>query len=1110
MRNKFLIFYIVFFGLHLSSYSQRKNIRFENISIDHGLSQNSVVSICQDRKGFLWFGTYDGLNRYDGYKFKVFKNIPGDTTSLSKNLVWDIFEDHFGNIWVGTNGGLNKYNSEKESFRRFNENPDKSSSISSNKIRTIFEDKSGILWIGTENGLNRYNSKNNSFKVYKNNPTNSSSISNNVIRIIFEDSYGNLWVGTDDGLNLFDRQKEKFYRYTHDDSNPNSISENIIYSICEDSNGYIWVGTRSGGLNKFDKKNQIFKHYKYDPKNPNSIRYNYITALFKDKSGDLWIGTYGGGLEKYDPVRDNFIHYQNDISNPQSISSNAIYCIMEDRSGILWIGTDFGGVNKYDKLRNQFEYYSNEPGNPKSLRNNSINCFYEDPSDNGKTMWIGTWKGLVLYNRQSQEFKSFVNNPVDEFSLSNNIVRTIAKDSEGFLWVGTDNGVNRFDVKENKFHRYFNQTQNISSISNDQIRDILIDNLGGVWIASNSSLIDKYDRIHDSFSHFVNDIANIKTQLNIVWVLLQDHNGNIYAGSDAGGLSKFDKKNGKFVPFASTENTSLAINNNKVLTVSEDKKGNLLIGTAGGGLNCLDLSTGRCRVISEQDGLISNTIHGVIEDKFGDLWVTTNRGLSRIDLTRNKIDNFNMLDGLQSNEFHVNSFCYSQTGEIFIGGIRGFNLFRPESIRENKFIPPIVFTDIQLFNKSIQIDKSIDGRLLLNKSITELKNITLSYRDEVFTIEFSSLDYAAPGKNSYSYFLEGYDKIWNNIGNRHYATYTKIPAGKYRLIVIGSNHNGLWNKTGISLEIVITPPFWETWWFRSIMGVLILSGLIIVYLYRTRRIRAHNRELERHVKIRTEELDNANVELKVQVEKQKEYEMMLQESLEKEKELNEMKSRFITTTSHEFRTPLTSVLSSTELLQRYSSKWDDNKKSEHFERIYHSIEYLTKLIEDVLTISKTDSGKINYNPDSVDLFQLASECKKDAIALMTEKHELKLNYNTEEKTFILDRKLMKFIFNNLLSNAIKYSPAGGKIEMTINTDKKNLIIEILDEGIGIPIKDKDKIFDSFYRSKNIETIAGTGLGLAIVKRAVDFHNGSIIVNSELNKGTTFVVKIPKV
>ncbi|HVN48108.1 MAG TPA: two-component regulator propeller domain-containing protein [Bacteroidota bacterium] len=851
MKKKTLLFLAALLFFFELLHAQRDNIRFENISSDQGLSQNSVITICQDRKGFLWFGTYDGLNRFDGYRFKVFKTSSDDSLSLNKNLIWDICEDHTGILWVATDGGLDRYNSEKENFTRFNTDSRDPLSISNNRIRSLCENSDGVLWIGTENGVNIFHRENNSFTALKNDPKNSSSISSNLVRVVFEDSHHDMWVGTENGLNLFDRETKTFHRYMHNASDPTSISDNTIFSLGEDANGYLWVGTQSGGLNRFDRKTGTFKHYFYNPNEPSSLRFNYVRAIYKDKSGELWIGTYGGGMEKYDARKDRFVHYQHDPSVPQSISSNVIYCIKEDQSGIMWIGTDFGGINKYDKEKNQFTYYSNIPNNPKSLPDNSVNCFYEDPDDHGKTMWLGTWKGLVLFNRETQEFTSYVNHANDSHSLSYNVVRTINKDASGNLWIGTDYGLNRFDRRKNKFYRYSNNPQDSHSISNNLIRNIFVDRKNNLWIGSNSSLIDRYDREHDSFIHYANNIPGVETEYNNVWKLIEDHQGNIYVGSDEGGVCKLDVRQQKFVPFAEKNNVGkFSLSVNKVLTLCEDRNKQLWVGTAGGGLNCLNLVTGECSIIDEKNGLASNTIHGIVEDSAGILWVSTNRGLSKVNGKQKKIVNFYVEDGLQSNEFHVNSFSYSKTGEIFFGGIKGFNVFNPEKIQEDTFIPPVVITDIQLFNQSIPIDKPADGRILIKKSITELQEIDLNYTDEVFTVDFSSLDYSAPEKNKYSYFLEGYDKIWNNVGNRHYATYTKIPAGRYRLLIKGSSHRDSWNNIGRSLLITITPPFWETLWFKASVVLLIFGIIIFWHQTRTRRIVTHNRELVQHIQER--------------------------------------------------------------------------------------------------------------------------------------------------------------------------------------------------------------------------------------------------------------------
>ena len=1077
MKNNYIIVYIFFFAFPNQIWSQNNNIRFENITTDQGLSQSSVTTIYQDKKGFLWFGTIDGLNRYDGNRFKIFKYIPGDSSSISRSFIWDICEDDEGNIWVGTEGGLNKFNKDTETFTRFVENHNTKNSISNNHIRKIHLDKNGLLWIATENGLNIYNHKKNSFKIYKNEPPNKLSLSNNSIRTIYEDGEGNIWIGTDNGLNLFNSKKETFQRYMHNDANPNSMSMSSCYSICEDKNGFLWIGTQNGGLKKFDKKTNKFKHYKYDPKNSFSINNNFVRALVVDKSGTLWVGTFGGGLGKYDPIYDRFIRYQNDPDNQTSLSGNSIYKIIEDNSGILWLGTAYGGISKYDKWKNQFEFYTIRSQH-KNLFSSNATCFYEDVHDKGKFIWIGTWSGLVLFDRERHEFKFYVNNQNDKFSISNNIVRSINKDTHGTLWIGTDDGLNRFNKNEGKFYRYFNNPRDLHSISDNMIKSILVDHTGEIWVGSNSSIIDKYDYVHNRFVHYVNDIpASRNSKFNIIRVLIETQDGDILAGSDEGGVSILDRTKGKFIQYIHSHSEgTVRITNDRVLTLFQNNYG-LWIGTGGGGLNCYDPIKKKVTVISEKDGLMSSSVHSILEDKQGNLWLSTRNGISKIDLTQKSIFNFFAQDGLINNEFHVNSFCYSLTGEIFFGGIKGFNSFWPEKIIYNTSIHPIIFTDIQLLNKSIPINKPIDGRIILTKSLTEQKEITLSYKDEVFFIEFLSLDYSNPDKIQYSYFLEGYDKFWNNIGNRHYATYTKIPPGKYTLYVKASNQNSAWNSPGVSLQINITSPFWDTLWFKLFAASVSVGILLLGYKIRTRRIIAANRDLEQRVSKRTAQLEFANKELEA----------------------------FSYSVSHDLRAPLRAINAYSNIFkEEYENKVDDEGRRLLDVIVSNSVR-MGNLISELLEFSRASRTELKKQIFDVE---------KTVNTVINELVENTNRSKSEIKIHPLaqmygDQSLMKQVWQNLISNALKFTSKTPHPEIEIGclTEGEKEIYYIKDNGAGFNQEYAHKLFGVFQRLHNDSEYAGTGAGLAIVQRIIQRHNGQVWATGEINKGATFYFSI---
>ncbi len=1073
MAKKRVFVYGILFILISQVNAQKDKIRFDKLTIENGLSQNSVVAICQDSRGFLWFGTYDGLNRYDGYNFKVFKNDPGDSTSLIQNTIRYIYEDSHKILWVATEEGLSRYNRDKENFTNFTHDADDTNTISSNRIRKIYEDKNNVLWISTENGLNKYNRKNNTFKKYFRDFNNQYSISDNFVRTTFEDSKGNFWVGTESGLDLFDREKEKFDHFKHEPGNPNSLSESIITRICEDKYGYLWVGTRYGGVNKLDYKRKSFVRYVFNVSDPNSLSYNTIRDIYEDKDGNLWIATNGGGLEKYDRKNDRFLHYQKDFYDPYSLSSDALQCIYEDRSGIIWIGTDFGGVNKFDKRKNQFVYFGNNSNFSKIVNTNSILSFYEDPKDKGRTIWVGTWGGgLALYDRINDKFKFLSSNPKNGNSLSNNVIRCITKDKYGILWIGTDEGLNSFDPVTGKFTRYYNNPNDSKSLSHSMIKQVFEDSDGDLWICTNGGGLDLFNRKDNSFIHFKPDTEKPNSiNDNIIWRILQDKDGVFWLGTNSGGLNSFNKKTRKFFHYVKDSKTN-SISENKILTLLEDSKGNIWIGTAGGGLNKFDKTKQVFETFAEKDGLVSNTIHAIVEDDQNNLWISTTRGLSKFDVAAGKFVNYNSRDGLQSEEFHVNSYCKSITGEIFFGGINGFNIFYPENIKVNNYEAPIVFTNLYLYNKPVAIGKHTDGREILSKSISETESITLNYYDEVFTFQFAVLDFASPERNMYAYKMEGFDEDWNYVGNKNFVTYTKLPAGSYVFKVKGSNHNGIWNKKGVSLAITIIPPFWKTMWFNSILVIIFAASILTAYKLRTNAIKRHNKLLEQNVIERTEQLETANKELEA----------------------------FTYSVSHDLRAPLRAINGYSKIfLEEYGSNFNE-EASRLLQVVRSNSAKMGNLINDLLTFSRINRAEVKRQ--NADMNTIVKSVIDD-IALANKPIENIFVGNLPEA--YCDQTLIKHVWYNLILNAVKFSSPKNNPKVEIGSIENNneVIYFVKDNGVGFNQKYIDKIFGVFQRLHKDDEFEGTGVGLAIVQRIIKKHDGKIWAEAQENIGASF-------
>lgn len=1084
----FLITYFLSYQTFPQTYIPEK-IQFKHLTKENGLSDNSSWGMIQDRNGFIWIGTPDGLNRYDGRKFKVFKYSIDDSNSLGANDVQALCVDKSGVLWIGTlGGGLNKYNPEQENFTKYI-NPYDSSKLA-NSIITIYEDKSGFLWIGTHHGgLNMFDRKSGKFTTYKNIPDDPSSISNNIIWTINEDSKSNLWIGTvGGGLNKFNRENKTFTRYLHNPKDPNSLSHNEVVNICEDKSGAIWVSTSGGGLNKFnykgDKQPFLFEHVKYDPNNPCGLPENYITFMLIDKNNVMWIGTGQGGLSRTisnldDVSKLSFVSYKHDPLDLFSLSSNEIPYIYTDNSGLLWITTQGGGVNIFNPNQKRFNNYKHKQNDPFSLSGNYVTSVFEDK--NG-VIWIGTWDGgLNKWDRTKDKFTHFKHNPNDPSSLSSNRVTVIYEDKSGVLWVGTWNqGLNKFDRQTGKFYTYWHDPSNVKTISDNLIYSIIEDKSGVLWIGTANGGLCTYDRENDSFTHFnyKHDSSNILSSTHSSSIYLVDKSGALWISADDGGMISVDFQKNEFVHYKHQPNNPNSLSNDIITDVYEDKSGFFWIGTSGGGLNKFDKVNGQFRCYLTKDGLPSDNITGVLEDNNGYLWITTNDGLSKFNPRTESFRNYDIEDGLSSTALVKG--CKIKTGEMILGSDNGFVVFYPDSIKDNTNIPPVFITDFYLFNKPVQIGyDSLTGRTILSKSIIECDEIELNFDDEVFSFEFAALDFEAPMKNKYAYKMEGFDKDWNYTdASRNLATYTNLDPGEYVFRVKGSNNDGYWNEQGASIKIIILPPWWRTN-IAYLFYILFIAGTIY-FIWRMQLKRIRNKH---------------------------EYEMSRFEA-QKLHEVDELKSRFFTNISHEFRTPLTLILGP---VKQMIEKLNEGKMKDDLSMVHRNANKLLELVNQLLDISKLESGNMKLQTAPQNIVPLVKALTL-SFTTYAERKTITLKFNSSEGEIVvyIDEDKIEKIITNILSNAFKFTPEGGTIEVTVRTDERNSNIIISDTGVGIPKEKISKVFDRFYQVDGSHTREqeGTGVGLSLTKELVELHRGKIEVESEEGKGTTFIVSIP--
>ncbi len=859
LRLAVSIYIVLFFSLNIPLHSEplsqsghtytylHQNLVFKQLFLEHGLSQSIVQCIAQDREGFMWFGTEDGLNWYNGYEFKVLKHNPEDSLTLSYNNITALHVDRAGIIWIGTfHAGLNRLDPKTGKIERYTHDPSDPESLTDNNINAIFEDSRGRLWIGTDKGLNRLQQDPatqtpSSFFAYKQTDLDLSVTDHYIVRDIIEDSSGALWFGSDNGLTRvrFTKGNDQpdMETFRHLESDKNSLSSNSVRCILQDGGGTIWVGT-DDGLNRMvvssnGQESPVFKRYDHDDGTPGSLSNNQVFVLYEDRTGLFWIGTNGGGLNLMDRDTDTFFSFSNDPLNRESLSYNQIRDIYEDQAGIIWIGTYGGGINKINKQKLNFKHFKADPFDENSLNENIVWSVREDKHG---TLWIGTHGGgLNRFNPKNNRWRHFRFDPKDPNSLSNDFVRTVFIDNKGVFWIGTHGGgINRFDPDSKRFDRFMNNPNNPLSLSHSEIRTIYQDSRGDLWIGTYGGGLDKLaaDQLYienPNFMHFINDPDDSASiSHNIVRAIYEDSEGLFWIGTEGGGLNIMDRKTGTFTRYRHNDNIPGAISNNYIFCIFEDTKQNIWISTWGGGLNRYHRETDSFSYYTVKDGLPDDTIYGILEDDDGNLWMSSNNGISRFNPEKKTFRNFTKEDGLQSNEFNGGSYYESPSGIMYFGGINGFNAFHPDRIRENTHVPPIVLTAFRKLNREVSFEQPL----------SHLEQVTLSYKDYFFSISFAALDFAAPEKNRYAYKMEGLDEEWiTTDATNRLATYTTLSPGNYIFRVKGTNSDGVWNTIGTQLKIVITPPYWEHTWFQMLVLVIIAGFSLFLYSNRLKTVK---------------------------------------------------------------------------------------------------------------------------------------------------------------------------------------------------------------------------------------------------------------------------------
>ena len=1023
------------------------SIKFSHISLNNGLSQSTVFSIAQDKRGNMWFATYDGVNKFDGYDFTIYQHDASDPHSIANDIARTVMTDSQGRIWIGTRDGLSWYNEEKDLFRNFfykknGKNTQVNGIAEINPEQLLISSQEGLLlfnvkdtcfidnklstemhqlkastisrqgeniYIGTNNGLFEYSIGTGRLSTVTN------ALDNKQIQAVLLQSPTRLWVATEGaGLYLLNPKTGEVKNYRHSPGTPQCISSNFIRSLALDSQNRLWIGTFND-LNIYHEGHDSFVSFS-NPVEDGSLSQSSVRSIFMDSQGGMWLGTYFGGLNYYHPLKNRFrnitrIPYQN------SLNDNVVSCIIEDNERNLWIGTNDGGLNLYNPKTKRFSYYTLQEGNKEGIGSNNVKAVYVDEKQ--RRVYIGTHAGgLSVLQRNTGRIEHF---NMQNSGLLDDNVYAILPDGEQNLWLGTLQALIRFNPEKHSF-TVIDKEKNGNEIPNRRITTLFRDSRQRIWVGGEEGLcIYKVENGEVESLHLIEPTSSLAGAfINCVY---ETQNDVFWIGTREGVYSYNEKKN----------------------TIKHYTTAN---------------------------GLPNNVLYGILEDSFGRLWMSTNRGLTCFNPETEKFRNFTQTDGIQSNQFNSSSYCRTSTGQMYFGGIAGITTFRPELLIDNPYTPPVVITGLRLFNKIVRPD---DETEILTRNIADTESITLSSHQSAFSLDFVVSNYISGQHNTFAYKLEGYDKEWYYLTDKQPVSYSNLPQGTYNFLVKAANSDGKWNETPTQLEIVVLPIWYKTWW-AILLFVATFTGFI-TFVFRFFLMR---KSME--AKLVMERMDK-----------------------EHQEEINQMKMRFFINISHELRTPLTLIMAPLqEIISRISDRWTRNQ----LDYIQRNANRLLYLVNQLMDYRRAELGVFELKARMGNAHQLIEDnfLFYDKLAKQKKIHYT-LHSEVEEKEMLFDTNYLELIVNNLLSNAFKYTQEGQSITVTLKKENDFLLLQVSDTGIGIPINKQAKIFERFYQIESEHV--GSGIGLSLVQRLVELHHGHIELESEEGKGSTFSVYLPQ-
>ena len=1075
-------FFTALLLFRLSLFAQTEHYSFSKLDIYNVLSHNQVNAILKDADGFVWFGTMSGLNRYDGYSCKIFRKSSNDSTSLSDNYINALYELPDGKMWVATRDTPCIYSSHTEKFDANYRKYLRSLGLPSGTISNVIKGNNGRYWFLYDSlDVYMYSSADKKAKLLRQNFKFSPS---GKITYVKETSDGKLWVIYQTGfLQEYDLRSGKnifssnAFQKLNKGNNP--------YNLLVDNDGDIWIWCIPYGVFLFHPQDNSIREFN-ESSYPSKLNSNLVRQVVQDNNGLIWVATDHGGVTLIDK-KSNFktSYLVNDPKDPRSLSQNSITDLYKDDNGIIWLGTYKQGVNYLNGNLVKFPHYHHMESNQKSLQYDDVNRFVEDKLGN---IWIGSnGGGLIYFDRKNNTFKQYLHDRKNENSLSSNVIVSLWIDHEDKLWIGSFfGGLDCFDGK--KFTHYRHDNNDPSSLANDNVWELLEDREQNLWIGTLGGGLDLFDRKTKRFKHLQNKDAQGPILSNYISAIMEDRKGDLWIGTD-NGVTVFEKN--KTTPsFYQHTNSKSGLSNNNVICISEDSRGRIWVGTREG-LNLFNEQTGNFQTFTTSDGLPDNVILNILEDNHQTLWISTPNGLCNAVPRQNEngisfsVINYDEMNNLQNREFNDNAAFKTKDGELIFGGPSGFNIINPDKIVKPVYHPKIVFTGLQILNNNIEVGQEINNRILLKQSLPHLQSIDLKYKENVFSIEFASLDLSHSSRDKYAYIMEGFNSDWlYTDGSQRRATYTNLDPGHYTFKVKILNADGVWSDVK-SLKINIAPPFW-----RTPVAYVIYTLIIVVILLLVRRITLDRIHMRFEMRQQRREAERAHA-------------------------LDQLKTKFFTNVSHEFRTPLSLIISPLDKIIKNTTDEDQKKQ---LNLVHRNARRLLNLVNQLLDFRKIEVQGLKLHPAIGDIVKFTEDisCSFTDIA---EKKGIQFSFSSDIDSLEIyfDKDKIEKILFNLLSNAFKYTHDRGKVSVHLacNLPKENekdgtLAIEVSDTGIGIPADQQEKIFERFFQTDVPESMVnqGTGIGLAITKEFVRLHGGVITVKSEPEKGTRFTVTLP--